>query len=60
MFCSIAFKYKLGNLWKEEFKQGQQIFDARIIERESTMHETEQLALMTTCIKGKLLRKKTV
>ena len=35
-------------LLEDEFKPGRQIFDARIIERESTMHETERLALITT------------
>ena len=35
-------------LLEDEFRPGRQIFDARIIERESTMHETERLALTTT------------
>ena len=34
-------------LLNDEFKPGRQFFNARIIERESTMHETEQLALTT-------------
>ncbi|MEI8248510.1 MAG: substrate-binding domain-containing protein, partial [Lentisphaerota bacterium] len=35
-------------LLEDEFRPGRQIFDARIIERVSTMHETERLALITT------------
>ena len=34
-------------LLADEFAPGRQFFNARIIERESTMHETEQLALTT-------------
>jgi DNA-binding LacI/PurR family transcriptional regulator len=35
-------------LLEDEFRPGRQIFDARIIKRESTMHENERLALVTT------------
>lgn len=50
---SIEFPYEeIGRiaaqrLLEDEFKPGRQFFNARIIERESTMHETEQLALTT-------------
>ena len=35
-------------LQEDIFKPGRQIFGGRIIERESTMHETEQLTVLTT------------
>ena len=35
-------------LLEDNFRGGQQIFSARIIERESTMHENERLSLLTT------------
>ena len=33
-------------LLKDDFRSGQQLFNARVIERESTMHKTKQLALL--------------